>query len=95
MSLPHYDLERWWTREWRKMVPEENQYRFYRLILQQNLWGEWELVTSWGRMGQKPSRTLLQILDGPAAADAIVQAVDRKRQKRGYVLETKEGFDWV
>jgi predicted DNA-binding WGR domain protein len=90
MPLPPYDLERWWTWEWHKMVPEKNQHRFYRLILQQNLWGEWELITSWGRLGQKPSRTLQQILDGPAAADVIAQAVDRKRQKRGYVLEIGE-----
>ncbi|MGD9640263.1 MAG: WGR domain-containing protein [Synergistaceae bacterium] len=88
MPLPPYDLERWWTREWHKIVPEKDQYRFYRLTLQQNLWGEWELITSWGRIGRKPSRTSLRILKDPTVAESIAQAVDRKRQKRGYVLET-------
>ena len=42
-------MARWRVLEWQKIRPEEGVYRYYRLTLQQNLWGEWELVKSWGR----------------------------------------------
>jgi predicted DNA-binding WGR domain protein len=83
-TAPQYVLSRWWTREWQKVVPEVDTYRFYRVCLQQNLWGEWELTVCWGRIGGKPSRTLIHFLPNPEAAEAFVQAIDRKRQKRGY-----------
>jgi len=86
MSLPRYEIERWWVREWQKTRPEEGVYRFYRLSLQQNIWGEWELTTSWGRIGQKPSRTVLRVLADPAAAEAVLREVERARRKRGYLL---------
>ncbi len=85
MSSPHYDIDRWWMREWQKVVPEQGMYRFYRLTLQQNLWGEWELHRSWGRVGRQPSRTVLLVLPDPAAAEVILQDVERARRKRGYL----------
>jgi len=87
MSLPRYEIEHWWVREWQKVRPEEGVYRFYRLSLQQNLWGEWELTTSWGRIGQKPSRVLLQVLDSPSIAEQFAVRVDRVRLKRGYARQ--------
>ncbi|MGC9128405.1 MAG: hypothetical protein ACP5GA_06695, partial [Acidithiobacillus sp.] len=56
-------------------------------------WGEWELVASWGRLGQKPSRTQVRILTDPSVAEPIAQAIDRKRQKKGYtvVLDDLDG----
>lgn len=35
-----------------KRVAEENQYRFYRLLLAPTLFGEWSLIREWGRIGQ-------------------------------------------
>ncbi len=84
-SLPRYELERWWVREWEKVLPEEGIFRFYRLALEQNLWGEWELKTSWGRIGRRPSRVLVRVLGDPGAALPILESVERVRQKRGYV----------
>ena len=84
-SLSRYELERWWVREWEKVLPEEGILRFYRLTLEQNLWGEWELTTSWGRIGYRPSRVLVRVLKDPATAAPILENVERVRQKRGYV----------
>lgn len=80
-----YDLSRSWTRCWEKVLPEENVYRYYLLILEQNLWGEWELIRRWGRIGQGATRALLQVVDSPAAAEQLAAGIDRVRQKRGYV----------
>ena len=33
MSLPRYELECWWTREWQKILPEEGVYRFYQCAI--------------------------------------------------------------
>ena len=84
-SLPRYELERWWVREWEKVVPEEGILRFYRLALEQNLWGEWELTTSWGRISRRPSRVLVRVLEDPAIALPFLEKVERARQKRGYI----------
>lgn len=83
---PIYDLDRWQTWEWRKVLPEQNQYRYYRLILRQNLWGEWELIREWGRIGHKPTRSILQILANPESVTPTLQDTDRTRQRRGYQL---------
>jgi predicted DNA-binding WGR domain protein len=32
--------------------PARNLYRFYRLSVERNLFGEWSLVRQWGRIGQ-------------------------------------------
>jgi predicted DNA-binding WGR domain protein len=31
--------------------PKKNLYRFYRLSLEKNLFGEWSLMREWGRLG--------------------------------------------
>jgi predicted DNA-binding WGR domain protein len=80
-----YDLSRGWTRSWEKVVPEENVYRYYLLSLEQNLWGEWELIRRWGRIGQRPTRALLQVVESPDAVEDIAARIDLVRRKRGYV----------
>ena len=80
-----YELSRGWSRYWEKVLPEENVYRYYLLSLEQNLWGEWELIRRWGRIGRRPTRALLQVVDSPAAAEDIAAGIDRVRRKRGYV----------
>lgn len=77
-----YLPERWFTWEWERR--EEGLQRYYQLTVQQNLWGEWEVLRSWGRIGQRPSRKVLQIVPHPEAAEAIAQEIDHRRQKRGY-----------
>lgn len=78
-----YDMDRWWVREWQKIQSEEGLYRYYRLALRQNLWGEWELIKSWGRIGQRPTRVValsaaeLEHAEILAAALAVAKA--RKR----------------
>lgn len=93
MSLsPVYSLERWWTREWQKLRPEQGIQRYYRLILRQDLWGEWELIREWGRIGRRPSRMVRQPVANADAADGIAQEVAKVRQRRGYESRMIDSF---
>ena len=62
-----------------RRVPEENRYRFYRLMLAPTLFGGWSLVREWGRIGQPGTvRT-----DPFATGEEAVAALERKaREKR-------------
>ena len=56
-----------------KRVPEENQYRFYRLLPAPTLFGEWSLlIREWGRIGQPGTVRvdLFATLEEAAAAQA-------------------------
>ncbi|MHB1581470.1 MAG: WGR domain-containing protein [Acidithiobacillus sp.] len=81
-----YDMDRWWVREWQKIQPENDLYRYYRLTLQQNLWGEWELIKSWGRIGRKPTRTVRIGIAGPDSAAAMAEEVAKVRRRRQYLF---------
>jgi predicted DNA-binding WGR domain protein len=35
-----------------KIIPDENQYRFYTLRVIPSLFNEWALVREWGRIGR-------------------------------------------
>ncbi|MHB8236215.1 MAG: WGR domain-containing protein [Acidithiobacillus ferrivorans] len=80
-----YDMDRWWVREWQKIQPEKDLYRYYRLTLQQNLWGEWELIKSWGRIGQRPTRVVALSVTEPEHAEILAAAVAKARKLHGYL----------
>lgn len=37
-----------------KIVPDANQYRYYRLSTQSTLFGNWALMRKWGRRWRQP-----------------------------------------
>ena len=86
-SDPVYDLSRWWCVTWQKVQPDADPpvSRYYRLCLQQDLWGQWELLRCWGRIGQKPSLELRERVDSPEAAEAIRKQVQKTRRQHRYV----------
>ena len=86
-SDPIYDLSRWWCETWQKVQPDAVPpvYRYYRLCLQQDLWGQWELIRCWGRIGQKPTRELREGVASPEAAAVIRQQVQKTRRQHRYV----------
>lgn len=85
-SDPVYDLSRWWWVTWQKVEPDANPpvFRYYRLYLQQDLWGQWELLRCWGRIGQKPSRERRERVDSPEVAAVIRQQVQKIRRQHRY-----------
>lgn len=46
--------------------------------------GQWELLRSWGRIGQSPTLAVQEPIDSPEAARKIRMAVHKTRQRHGY-----------
>ena len=71
--------------------PKRNRQRFYTLQLAPDLFGEWSLIRSWGRIGTSgQQRTSWHA--SPAAADRALQHTLAQNQRRGYVR--RPGPDW-
>ena len=83
---PVYDLSRWWCVTWQKVQPDADPpvSRYYRLCLQQDLWGQWELLRCWGRIGQKPTRERRERVGSPEAAEIIRQQAQKTGQQHRY-----------
>ena len=81
---PRYELELLRVWEWQKIAPEKGMQRYYRLTLQQDLWGDWELIREWGRIGRKPSRIIWQSVPHAEAAESVAREIGRVRVRRGY-----------
>jgi predicted DNA-binding WGR domain protein len=45
-----------------KRNPERNQYRYYVLDVQPNLFGSWSLIREWGRIG-RPGQVKIELCD--------------------------------
>ena len=66
-----------------KRDPEHNQYRYYLLTVQPNLFGTWSLVREWGRIG-RPGRMQIDLCDTREEAAAAFERKLRQKQRRGY-----------
>ena len=63
--------------------PKKNLYRFYRLSLEKNLFGEWSLMREWGRIG-RPSQQKIEIHTTEQDAQASMARKERQKQRKGY-----------
>jgi hypothetical protein len=75
-----YELNQWKSARWRRGE------RFYRCDVRQDLFGTWVLVKEWGGIisgnwGKKET-----VCEGYAEAEALFEAVAKRREKRDYVL---------
>ena len=70
-----------------RRVPEEDRYRFYRLMLAPTLFGGWSLVREWGRIGQPGQRRIELYESQTRAVEALETWLQRKR-RRGYLLRS-------
>jgi predicted DNA-binding WGR domain protein len=67
------------------VIPEQNRYRSYRLTLTQDLFGQWVVLRSWGRIG-KAQRTRADVFARrDDAAQAAIQ-LSRRRLLHAYAL---------
>lgn len=64
--------------------PTKNKRRFYRLSVQANLFGEWELVREWGRIGRS-GRVRHDIFTSAGVALDALKAMAEQKRKRGYL----------
>jgi predicted DNA-binding WGR domain protein len=64
--------------------PARNRWRFYRVVLQQDLLGGTAVIREWGRLGQ-PGRIRRDPYPDTAAAETAAAELVRRKEKRGYV----------
>lgn len=67
--------------------PASNKWRYYAMSVQQNLFGEWELVREWGRIGGM-GRIRRDLHRSSWQALNALQTLARQKVKRGYVAAT-------
>ena len=71
---------------WIKIIPSSNCYRFYRILLEGDLFAAWRVRCEWGRLGARHTRQLVRVFDDECAARAYLLVQERERQRRGYQL---------
>lgn len=73
-----------------RLDPAQNMRRFYRLAVQQDLFGVWTLTREWGRIGHRGQSKATSFPEEPDAYMAMHRHAEAK-QKRGY--STLDGGD--
>jgi predicted DNA-binding WGR domain protein len=67
----------------RRTDPARNLARYYCAHIEPTLFGEWNLVREWGRIGQPGTVKTTTYSDETSAAVALV-LITRRKQRRGY-----------
>lgn len=62
--------------------------RYYQAVLQQNLFGELELMRMWGSLDHAHGGTLCEPVASVADGERALFEVAKRREKRGYVQTT-------
>ncbi len=60
--------------------------RYYEAVVQQDLFGGWEVWRAWGGIGSARGRQLAVPSDSAQAGLAELDALARRRQRRGYEM---------
>ena len=66
-----------------KRDPKRNQYRYYLLDVQPNLFGTWSLIREWGRIG-RPGQVRIDLCDSLDEAARAFEGKRLQKQRRGY-----------
>jgi predicted DNA-binding WGR domain protein len=61
----------------------QRMHRYYRLDVQQDLFGQWCCIREWGRIGQA-GQTRSAPFPTPAEAGAALERQRRAKERRGY-----------
>lgn len=68
----------------RHVDPTRNMARFYSMQVQPSLFGEWELVREWGRIGQAGTVKATAYPTQTEAEEALAR-LERQKVRRGYL----------
>lgn len=69
----------------KRIDPDLNMHRFYRMSIQRDLFGRTSLIREWGRIGQR-GQMLIDTHEEEGAAKEALAALECAKQKRGYRL---------
>lgn len=73
-----YETEQWLTSRWEKAT------RYYEAHVQQDLWGEWLVVRTWGGKGSRRGGIKAELCATRKEACARFERIAQLRQRRGY-----------
>lgn len=59
--------------------------RYYEVELRRDLWGEWLLTQTWGRLGTRLGRVRVAACGSHAEGLARIAAIGKRRRQRCYV----------
>ena len=69
--------------------PSSNLHRFYALHVAPTLFGQWGLISEWGRIGSA-GQVREQLFDSETAAEAALTKRMTVKIRRGYIRATSE-----
>jgi predicted DNA-binding WGR domain protein len=80
-----------WTRwiRFEHVASEENRFREYGITISQNLFGEWVVSSSWGRIGG-PKRVKETYFGSKSEAMIMAEQEANRRLLRGYQVRAFE-----
>ncbi len=77
--MQRYRLEDWQHRHW------QTSQRWYSADLTQDLFGQWQVRTSWGGRFNRIAGEQSKTVEGPEEGVKLLQATAKRRQQRGYL----------
>jgi hypothetical protein len=63
--------------------------RYYRVLLIQDLFGDWVITKIWGGINQSSGRIVHLSCPSYETANIMIEQISKIREKRGYVLCVK------
>jgi len=69
-----------------KIDPDANQYRYYSLRIDPDLFGRWSLFRQWGRLECSGGSLRVDSFKTEAQAQAMLASLTAQKQKRGYAI---------
>ncbi|EDZ65214.1 WGR domain superfamily [Nitrosococcus oceani AFC27] len=70
-----------------KRNPEKRQFRFYRIMITQTLFGSWAMIREWGRIGS-PGTVREVWFDSEQEALEAGEKLMNQKTRRGYQVIT-------
>jgi predicted DNA-binding WGR domain protein len=79
MSI-RYTHSKWRSLAWKR------EHRYYQAELRQDLFGNWIVMKTWGRIGSRLGGVKETLCRSYEEANSSFQTTVRRRKKRGYTL---------
>lgn len=78
--MVNFNSENWLNNRWENPAKQ----RYYQTILQQNLFGDWEIIKIWGRINSNLGRHTIEPCDSYETAITRLEQIHKMRKQRGY-----------
>lgn len=69
--------------------------KYYKLFLQQNLFGSSDVICCWGRVGTKLGGYMIIPNDTKEELEKIIATISKRRKYRGYDIAVKDSNDEI